>query len=235
MTKESEKKKNKIYNMLIEHLFDEEKEHNLKSYKRASNANNLPYQTYERINIKGLRWSVEKRINEYNLKPLFNKDSSVLDIGSNSGFIANEFALFCKIVHGIEPVEKLNEIARLVSVRLGINNTKFFTSKFEDFENEETYDVVLSFASFHTADENQRTSAEYFFSKVSNHMKKNALFFYESVSYQKEEEEPDYPFYIAKKEAINVCREKFDILSIKETKSGSENYRTLALMKKKLI
>ena len=64
-------------------------------------------------------------------------------------------------------------------------------------------------------------------------MKKNALFFYESVSYQKKQEEPDYPFYIAKKEAINVCREKFDILSIKETKSGSENYRTLALMKKK--
>ena len=27
---------------------------------------------------------------------------------------------------------------------------------------------------------------------------------------------------------------KFDILSIKETKSGIENYRTLALMKKKI-
>ena len=164
MTTESEKK-NKIYNMLIEHLFDEEKEHNPKSYKRASNANNLPYQTYERINIEGLRWSVEKRIDEYNLKPLFNKDALVLDIGSNSGFIANEFALFCKIVHGVEPVEKLNEIARLVSVRLGINNTKFFTSKFEDFKNKEVYDVVLSFSSFHTADNNQRTSAEYFFLK----------------------------------------------------------------------
>ena len=233
MPAETEKKKYKIYNMLIKHLFDEEQEHNPKSYKSMSNANNLPYQAYERINIKGLRWSVEKRINEYNLKPLFNKDASVLDIGSNSGFIANEFALFCKFVHGIEPVEKLNEIARLVSVRLGLDNTKFFTSKFEDFENKINYDLVLSFASFHTSDENQRTSAEYFFSKVSNYMKKNALFFYESVSYQKKQEEPDYPFYLAKEEAISVCREKFDILSIKETKSGSKNYRTLALMKKK--
>ena len=33
-------------------------------------------------------------------------------------------------------------------------------------------------------------------------------------------EEPDYPFYLAKEEAISVCKKKFDILSIKETKSG---------------
>ena len=52
----------------IYEILEEEVKNNPVSYNKEK-----PYQAYERIGLKGLRWSVEKRISEYKLQRFFDK------------------------------------------------------------------------------------------------------------------------------------------------------------------
>ena len=62
MNKEQENLIDKIHLIM-----NDEIENNPVTY----NTKTTPYQAYERIGFKGLRWSVEKRIKEYRLEQFF--------------------------------------------------------------------------------------------------------------------------------------------------------------------
>lgn len=217
-----------IYKLLMR-----EAQTNELSYQNFANAKGRPYQSYERIEFKGLRWSVEKRIKEYGLSRFFNSKSRVLDIGSNYGFFVNEFALHCKEAHGVEPTEELNKIGTITAEYLGIaDKVKFFTETFEDYEPDNNYDTIMSLAAFFTSDVRQRGSAEAYFGKVHRLLNSGGWLFYESTSYQKEPGDEDFSHYAPSREALSVIEELYDEVEHWEAPSGPDNLRLYVCGKK---
>ncbi len=204
----------------IERLTKEELAWNKESYNIE-----IPYQSYERIGFEGRRWSVEKRVREYGLDRYFNPDYRVLDIGSNYGFIAVEFAHFCQQVVGLEPNRSLIEISELVADELKVQEkTTFLDMMFEDYETKADFDVVLSLAAFFTQDGRERSSAEEYFGRCFQHLKSGGELFYESTSYQKTDQDPHYPASLSATDAIKSLFEQFEFW---ETPSGSEGFYRL--------
>ena len=216
----------KILHNKIYALISAEVESNNVSYNKVT-----PYQSYERINFKGLRWSVEKRISEYGLKRFFDPEFTILDIGSNFGFFVCEFAMHCKLVHGIEPNPHLIKISKATASHLGIaEKTIFFDILFEDFVSPVTYDVVLSLATFYTQDGRERSSATKYFNRIAKLLSSDGQVFYESTSYKKETKNPHF---IAQEMAINALQETFSSVETWETDSGSKKFfRRFAIGKK---
>jgi SAM-dependent methyltransferase len=207
-------------------LLEHERTTNPVSYQNFANAAGLPYQSYERIGFEGLRWSVEKRVAEYGLERYFVPGTRVLDIGSNYGFFVNEFALHCGAADGVEPVAELCRIGEMTSGYLGISDrVRFFPCGFESFAADQPYDTVLTLASFFTSDKRQRSSAEAFFGKIRDILAPGGRLFYESTSYQKGPEQPDYSHYPAAQEAVAAIRRLFVNVEEWETQSGPENQR----------
>tara|TARA_B100001250_G_scaffold399329_1_gene408618 strand:+ start:691 stop:1395 length:705 start_codon:yes stop_codon:yes gene_type:complete len=218
----------KIYNILAQELKTNEM-----SYQKFSNANGRPYQSYERIDFEGLRWSVEKRIMEYGLKRFFNPESLTLDIGSNYGFFTNEFGFHCKEAHGIEPIAELNEIGQITAEFLGISKkVKFFTETFEEFESSNKYDLITSLASFFTSDTKQRSTANSYFGKIYNLIKTGGWLFYESTSYQKNPQDEDFAHYAPSLEALTFIKDNFVDVEYWESPSGPENLRLYIVARK---
>ena len=166
-----------------------------------------PYQTYERIGFEGMRWSVEKRIKEYGLEQFFDPEVTVLDIGSNFGFFVCEFALHCKIAHGIEPNPPLNKIGEITAEYLGVSDkVKFHDCFFDKFESDVKYDTIFSLAAFHTADGRERSKANDYFSKINSLLKPNGRVFYESTSHTKPPDSKHFAGFSASKAAIVSLR-----------------------------
>ncbi len=210
----------------IYEILEEEAKNNPVSYNKEK-----PYQAYERIGLKGLRWSVEKRISEYKLQRFFDKEHTVLDIGSNTGFFTVEFAHECKMVHGIEPNKWLNEIGLLTADFLNVaHKVKFLDMKFFDYEATANYNVVLSLAAFFTQDGRERSDASEYFGRIHDHLKIKGELFYESTSYTKDNSNPHYQ---AKRAAILSIHKNFRNIQQWETPSGSPEYfRQFAIAQK---
>ena len=211
-----------------------ENETNPVSYMKFKNANGKPYQAYERIGFEGLRWSVEKRIQEYGLEAYFKPGSKVLDIGSNYGFFVTEFAFEVGLAHGVEPVPELCNVGRHTAKYLGLQDrTEFFPVTFEEFGAPCKYDTIFSLASFFTSDKRQRSSAEAFFGKVDDLLEPGGELFYESTSFQYNDGEEDYEHYLHAQNALAVLQKIFYVSESYEAKSGPENFRLFVRCKKK--
>lgn len=211
-----------------------ENETNSMSYMKFDNAKGRPYQSYERIEFDGLRWSVEKRIEAYGLKRYLNPNAKVLDIGSNYGFFVSEFAMNTALAHGVEPVRELCKIGEYTADFLGLSDTtKFFAVSFEDFDAPCKYDVIFTLASFFTSDKKQRSSAAVFFGKIDALLENGGELFYESTSFQRKEGEEDYEHYVHALEALKVLQEMFDVYEHYEEQSGPENFRLFVRCRKK--
>jgi hypothetical protein len=190
------------------------------------------YQSYERIGFVGRRWSVERRLAEYGLDQLVRAESSVLDIGCHCGFFTVEFALSCRLAHGIEPNPILNTIAMITAEYLGVaNRVRFFDCTFEEFETDLRYDLVLSLAAFYTQDGRERSPADHYFSKINRLLSKQGQLFFESTSYTKD---PAMPHYRASGDAIEAISRHLNILNKWETPSGSPGwFRQFAIATKR--
>ena len=205
----------------IERIIQLEREANPRTYNSDDIQGDQCYQAYERINLPGYRWSVEKRIREYNLSRLYSPTASVIDIGSNVGFFVAEFGMHCKSACGVEPNRYLNDVGRLVCNYLSIaEKTQYFDQPFEDFVPSQQYDRILSLASFYTRDEGQRTSAEAFFGKIREMLAPGGMFFYESTSYLNDPDNETYGHYLASREALRVLQDLFRIEESYEAPSG---------------
>ncbi len=214
----------------IRDLLEHEVEANPVSYNKET-----PYQSYERIGFEGLRWSVEKRIREYGLEKFFGPDAAILDIGSNFGFFVCEFALNCKLAHGIEPNPHLNKIGEITARHLGVaDRVRFHDCFFDTFESDKKYDTVFSLAAFYTADGRERSTADDYFSKTNALLKPGGRVFYESTSYTKTPDSGDSAGLLASQAAIKAMKAKMTLLREWETPSGSEGYfRRFAIARKK--
>ena len=108
------------------------------------------------------------------------KDADVLDIGSNTGFVAIYCAKFSKEVLGIGLNPYLNRVARETAEYLKVKNAQFMDVDFKDFQTEDRFDVVLSLSNHHTIDENLDLGFKNHISRISDLLRPDGVMLFES-------------------------------------------------------
>ncbi len=108
------------------------------------------YQASEMLGISGRR-STECRIESMSLKDRLS-GKRVLDIGSNTGFIALHLAQHASEIIGIDPNPFYIDIADNYRTHLNINNVSFIANKFENFAPSQKFDAILSLSNHFTYD-----------------------------------------------------------------------------------
>lgn len=184
-----------------------------------------PYQSYDRIQFKGLRWSPEKRIKDYGIDQHVFPGSTVLDIGCNSGFLAIElaYAYQAGMVCGIEPNPWLIEVAETVADYLNVGDrTKFINCRFDEMSRELDFDVILSLAAFYTGDAREREEADAYFRRCWSLLTKGGCIIYESTSFS----ETESPTHLhAAKRAVEAMSKLFTTMAHVIKPSGSPGWK----------
>lgn len=103
------------------------------------------YESFSGIGLDGVR-SSQERIERYGLRDILNKNQTVLDIGCNSGFLALQIAPYVKSIVGIELDSKQVEVGRMVSKLSGIDNVTFVADDFNNYCEDNTFDIVMCLA-----------------------------------------------------------------------------------------
>lgn len=136
------------------------------------------YQSSNELAITGLR-DTAGRVEAFKLNERL-RNKTVLEIGCNTGFIALAVASSVQRIVGFEVNPLLIEIANVGAKHLGTTTTEFLTSSFEDFNSDERFDVVLSFANHHTYDGNTHQSLDEYFARCHHYSKPDGVLLFES-------------------------------------------------------
>ncbi|MDR1255192.1 MAG: class I SAM-dependent methyltransferase [Puniceicoccales bacterium] len=146
------------------------------------------YQSCRPIHITGFR-NTEARIAGMQLEK-YVAGKTVLDIGTNAGFLAIEIAPMCNKIEGFDINPYLIEVANCVKNFLKCDNVEFWAGTFEEFNREQSYEVVLSFANHSTYDHNTRQSTDDYFQKCCRYVSNEGLLLFEShlPSYETQEQ-----------------------------------------------
>ena len=137
------------------------------------------YQGSSRLGISGGKPN-EIRMKQYEIDSLLDKSQSVLDIGSNMGFMALYLAERCKRVDALEYNPYLCQIGQTAADALAIDNVSFLCGDFFVFRPRRTYDVVVSLASHSTLDDRMRMRFEDYIRKVYSILPPGGYFLFES-------------------------------------------------------
>tara|TARA_Y100000588_G_scaffold330910_1_gene368137 strand:+ start:1165 stop:1956 length:792 start_codon:yes stop_codon:yes gene_type:complete len=160
------------------------------------------YQGLDEICVTGLR-DTSARISALNIPELI-RGRTVLDIGSNTGFLSIKLAKTATSVVGIESNPYLNKIGTLTASYLKIMNVEFNDQSFEDFKPSYSYGVVASFANHSTFDGNTRHTIEEYIAKCHSLIENGGLFLFESHA----------PAYEGTRltNVLNLIQDQFNIL-----------------------
>lgn len=137
------------------------------------------YQSNHNLSIRGLR-NTEFRFSFYRLGELLTKDTRVLDIGCNAGFLSLKMAGYCKHVDAFELNPFLIRIAKKCGQFEGIKNVTFSCSTFEDLPITSSYSMVLSLANHHTFDGNMRPDFRKYMERIRSIMESGGQLIFES-------------------------------------------------------
>ncbi len=136
------------------------------------------YQSSDELGITGLR-DTTGRVEAFDLRRRL-AGKTVLEIGCNTGFIALAVASSAARVVGFELNPLLIDIAKVGATHLNAGNVEFLVSSFEEFESQEQFDVVLSFANHHTYDGNTHQSLEDYFARCHRYTAPGGTLLFES-------------------------------------------------------
>lgn len=156
------------------------------------------YQGYSRIGINGIK-PTEKRMKNYNVFSYFNKNSNVLDIGSNSGFMSCYLGDYFKRVVGIELNPYLIQMSNYTKEYLNFKNVEFIEGSFIDFSFNEKFDAVFSLSNHFTIDGNLNIGFDSYISKIYQIMNNQGIMFFESHDINGDDSDLDLKFKIASK------------------------------------
>lgn len=136
------------------------------------------YQGLEEIGIYGAK-PTKFRFDQYEVDDLL-RDAEVLDIGSNSGFVAIYCAKLAKYVVGVELNPYLNRIADETAAYLGVKNVEFAEADFASYAGERQFDVVLSLSNHHTIDGNLDMGFEQHLARIAELLRTDGVMLFES-------------------------------------------------------
>lgn len=142
--------------------------------------NGYYYQSMQEIGITGYRNTSERVVGLDLHERLSGK--SVLDIGSNTGFLLLSLAESIKSGVGIEFNPFLVEAAELVSDYCEVDNITFRQESFENFTLDDypKFDCVLSLANHSTYDGNTKQSIDDYFQRIHGILKTEGILVFES-------------------------------------------------------
>lgn len=103
------------------------------------------YQTHPKLNITGVRSTIS-RINNYKLLSYINKESVILDIGCNTGFVSSYLSDFVRSIDAVEYNKEVFLIAFRTINYLRIENVNLFNIDIKEFQCNYKYDLIMSFA-----------------------------------------------------------------------------------------
>ena len=166
-----------IHEKIRKHMVEEKKEWKRPKYPY--------YQGYDRIKWTGMR-NTEKRIENYGLHKYLKKDWKVLDIGCNMGFVSIETSRFVGQVDALDVNPHIVAIGRDTAQFLSAKNVNFFVSQFEEFNSNNKYDAIFSFANHKTGDGLTDFTIHSYFKKVREYLKPDGLLFFESHNHNHE-------------------------------------------------
>ncbi len=149
-----------------------------RDYKSYDYGEGYFYQSCKPLHITGFR-STEIRIKDMGLRNLL-KGKSVLDIGINAGFIPLEIADICQSIDAFDINPFLIKIAQTCAKFLHLDNIRFWSGTFEEYNGAKTYDVVLSFANHSTYDRNTKQSIDDYFQKCHRYVSNGCMLLFES-------------------------------------------------------
>ena len=175
----------------------------------------LPYQGYERIGLKGCR-STEQRFKEYNINKYLDNTKTILDIGSNMGLVSIYLTDYVKKVIGIEINPYLVNIGNAVKNELELSNVEFTKTRFEDYNTDEKFDIILSLANDHTIDKNTQFTLFEYLKKIVSLLKKDGLLFFES---QATDVQNRFIRAVKFGPKVKVIEDRFTIIERKKVKS----------------
>lgn len=103
------------------------------------------YQTHPKLDINGVRPTIS-RINNYKLLNYINKESVILDIGCNTGFVSSYLSDFVQSIDAVEYNKDVFLIASKTIDYLKIINVNLYNIDIKEFQFKYKYDLVMSFA-----------------------------------------------------------------------------------------
>lgn len=164
------------------------------------------YQGYLKIGINGIK-PTEPRMKKYDLDSYFNKSKSVLDIGSNSGFITHYLSERNKKCTGIELNPYLIKMSNAVKNYFDSENLKFIEADFISHQFQDKFDIVFSLSNHFTIDGNLNTTFENYIKKIYHLMHQNGTLFLESHNINGD----DQDMY----EKLCIANKYFDLIKYK--------------------
>lgn len=156
------------------------------------------YQGYRRICINGIK-PTEDRIENYEILEYFSKEKTVLDIGSNAGFMVCYLSEFFKEVDGIELNPYLINMGNETANFLNINNVNFLKGDFVTYEFSKKYDIIFSLSNHFTIDGNLNIGFESYIEKLFNNISINGILAFESHNINGDDSDLNDKFKIASK------------------------------------
>lgn len=131
------------------------------------------YQSFGKMGIRGSRPSLE-RIIRYNIPRFLSENSTVLDIGCNTGFLDLQSAPYCKKITGVDIVSGVVEVASKAARFMNIKNAEFVCKNVFAEGIRGKYDAIFLFA-VHGAIENDDD-----FLKITESINDGGYLFFES-------------------------------------------------------
>ena len=156
------------------------------------------YQGYRRIGINGIK-PTEDRFEKYEIEKYLTSEKTVLNIGSNSGFVVCYLSEFVKEVDGIELNPFLNEMGKTTANFLNIHNGNFNEGDFVEYDFTRTYDIIFSLSNHFTIDGNLNIGFELYIQKIFNNLNDDGMMFFESHNVRGDDKDMDLKFEIASK------------------------------------
>ena len=104
----------------------------------------------------------------------------MLDIGSNCGFFSIFISKYVQHITGVEINPYLVAIANDTKQYLGIANTTFISSTFEDFKTSDKFDIIFSLANDSTIDDNTKFNFKEYVNKIKNLLNNDGILIFES-------------------------------------------------------
>ena len=182
------------------------------------------YQSSDKLGLRGLRNSLFRK-KQLNIEKL-TIGKSILDIGTNSGFLLFELENNFKYALGIDYNPKLIEIAKKSKNYLNLNNIEFKIQDFQSNEINEKYDIILSLANHHTYDKGITSTKDYF-EKILKIISQDGYLIFEGHHPLIENDEDFWNI-------LGQIKDQFTIIEKKKykTKNFFDNGRNLVILKK---
>ncbi len=175
------------------------------------------YQSCEPIGLIGVRPTAE-RAKIYGVDQYLTSNSTVLDIGANTGFFSIHIADKVGHIDAIEIDQTLSLIGKTVAKWLDKNNIVYHNCNFNLYQSEKPYDVIFAFAVHKWAS----NSIDDFSKKLLTFCKSGSIIFFESNNIVKD------PMF--SNDLKKLCQYGFDVVKIVDT--HYECSRKMAILKK---